>query len=96
MLGKGNTAQKGVFGQMQQAIMNRVFIKPDEKKQGAIIMTEEEKPTTKTGIVQSVGSAVKSVKAGDHVVFYDWMTLPALDGLVVATEGYLLGVLEDE
>jgi hypothetical protein len=36
------------------------------------------------------------VKAGDHVVFYDWMTLPALDGLVVATEGYLLGVLEDE
>lgn len=81
---------------MQKAIRNRVFIKPDEKKQGAIIMPEEEKPTTKTGIVQSVGSAVKSVKAGDHVIFYDWLALPALDGLVVATEGYLLGVITDE
>jgi hypothetical protein len=96
LLGKGNTAQKGVFGQMQQAIMDRVFIKPDEKPQGAIIMTEEEKTSTKTGIVQSVGERVKSVKVGDHVIFYDWQTLPALDGLVAATEGYLLGVLEDE
>jgi co-chaperonin GroES (HSP10) len=81
---------------MQQAIMDRVFIEPDKKEQGAIIMAEDEKPTTKTGIVKSVGERVKSVKVGDHVVFYDWQTLPAMDGLVAATEKYLLGVIVDD
>lgn len=80
---------------MQQAIMDRVFIEPDKKEQRAIIM-DEEKQTTKTGIVKSVGERVKSVKVGDHVIFYDWQTLPAMDGLVAATEKYLLGVLVDD
>lgn len=80
---------------MQQAIMDRVFIEPDKKEQGAIIM-DEEKQTTKTGIVKSVGERVKSVKVGDHVIFYDWQTLPAMDGLVAATEKYLLGVIVDD
>lgn len=95
MSGKGNTGNYGVFGQMQQAIMDRVFIEPDKKEQGAIIM-EEEKQTTKTGIVKSVGERVKSVKVGDHVIFYDWQTLPAMNGLVAATEKYLLGVIIDD
>lgn len=80
---------------MQQAIMDRVFIEPDKKEQRAIIM-EEEKQTTKTGIVKSVGERVKSVKVGDHVIFYDWQTLPAMGGLVAATEKYLLGVIVDD
>ena len=79
---------------MQKAIMDRVFIKPDENKQGAIII--EDTSRTKTGVVVSVGSEVKSVKVGDHVVFYDWADLPALDGVLAVREGYLLGVLEDE
>lgn len=79
---------------MQKAIMDRVFIKPDEKKQGAIII--EDKSRTKTGVVVSVGDEVKSVKVGEHVVFYDWADLPALDGVLAVREGYLLGVLEDE
>lgn len=95
MSGKGNTGNDGVFGQMQQAIMDRVFIEPDKKEQGAIIM-DEEKQTTKTGIVKSVGERVKSVKVGDRVIFYDWQTLPAMDGLVAATEKYLLGVIVDD
>lgn len=80
---------------MQQAIMDRVFIEPDKKEQGAIIM-DEEKQTTKTGIVKSVGERVESVKVGDRVIFYDWQTLPAMDGLVAATEKYLLGVIVDD
>ena len=79
---------------MQKAIMDRVFIKPDENKQGAIII--EDTSRTKTGVVVSVGGDVKSVKEGDHVVFYDWADLPALDGVLAVREGYLLGVLEDE
>lgn len=74
--------------------MDRIFIKEDPKKQGAIIIDEETK--TKSGIVQSVGELVKSVKVGDHVIFYDWADLPALDGLIAIRESYLLGKIEDE
>lgn len=74
--------------------MDRVFIKPDEIKKGAIIIEDESK--TKSGIVVSVGDDVKSVKVGDHVVFYDWADLPALDGLLAVRESYLLGLIEDE
>lgn len=77
-----------------KAIMDRIFIKPDEKKQGAIIIEQEEK--TKTGIVLSVGEDVKSVKEGDHVIFYDWADLPALDGVLAVRESYLLGLIEND
>lgn len=77
-----------------KAIMDRVFIKPDEKKQGAIIIEDESK--TKSGIVQSVGEDVKAVEVGDHVIFYDWADLPALDGLIAVRESYLLGKIEDD
>lgn len=83
-----------------EAIMDRVFIKPDEIEKGSIIIDREEK--TKTGFVQSVGSDVKSVKDGDHVIFYNWATLPddegyfARHGLTVVKECWILGKIEDE
>lgn len=77
-----------------KAIMDRVFIKPDEKKQGAIIIEDESK--TKSGIVQSIGEDVKAVEVGDHVIFYDWADLPAMDGLIAVRESYLLGKIEDD
>lgn len=78
---------------MQKAIMDRIFVKPDEDKQSAIIMKTKSK--TKTGIVQSVGDEVKSVKVGDHIIFYEW-DLEALDGLVAIREKWVLGVLIDD
>lgn len=77
-----------------KAIMDRIFIKPDEKRQGAIIIEDESK--TKSGIVQSIGEDVKAVEVGDHVIFYDWADLPALDGLIAVRESYLLGKIEDD
>lgn len=77
-----------------KAIMDRVFIKPDEKKQGAIIIEDESK--TKSGIIQSIGEDVKAVEVGDHVIFYDWADLPAMDGLIAVRESYLLGKIEDD
>ena len=79
---------------MQKAIMDRVFIKPDEKKQGLIIIQDNDE--TKTGVVVSVGNEVKSVKEGDRVIFFKWDDLPALDGLIAVRENSLLGIIEDE
>jgi co-chaperonin GroES (HSP10) len=80
---------------MQQAIRDRVFIKPDEQKHGAF-MIEEAEGGSKSGIVQSVGPEVTDIKVGDHVVFYNWRDLPALDGLIAVRSKDLLGVLSDD
>lgn len=80
---------------MQKAIMDRVFIKPDEKKQGAIITLKDD-DETKSGIVVSVGELVTSVKEGDRVIFFKWDDLPALDGLIAVRENSLLGIITDE
>lgn len=74
--------------------MDRVFIKPDEKKQGLIIIQDNDE--TKTGVVISKGDEVKSVKVGDRVIFFKWDDLPALDGLIAVRENSLLGIIEDE
>lgn len=74
--------------------MDRVFIKPDEKKQGLIIIQDNDE--TKTGVVVSIGDEVKSVKVGDRVIFFKWDDLPALDGLIAVRENSLLGIIEDE
>ena len=79
---------------MQKAIMDRIFVKEDAPQQGAFII--EVNNRTRSGIVQSVGEQVKSVKVGDHVVFCDWAELDALDGLTAIREKYLLGVITDE
>lgn len=79
---------------MQKAIMDRVFIKPDESRHGSIIIEAQEK--TKSGIVVSIGDNVKSVNVGDHVIFYEWEPVPALDGILAIRENFLLGKIEDE
>lgn len=75
-----------------QAIMDRVFIRPDEKKQGVIMLEDDEE--TKSGIVVSVGDKVKSVSIGDHVIYFKWDDLPMFDGIVALREKNLLGIYE--
>ena len=75
-----------------KAILDRVFIKPDEVKKNIII--KEDDNETKSGMVVCVGENVKSVKSGDHVIYFKWDDLPAVDGLVVVRENSLLGVLD--
>lgn len=75
-----------------QAIMDRVFIRPDEKKQGVIMLEDDEE--TKSGIVVSVGDKVKSVNIGDHVIYFKWDDLPMFDGIVALREKSLLGIYE--
>ena len=75
-----------------QAIMDRVFIKPDEKKHGVIMLEDDEE--TKSGVVVSVGDMVKSVNIGDHVIYFKWDDLPVFDGIVAVREKSLLGIFE--
>ena len=75
-----------------QAIMDRVFIQPDEKKKGVIMLEDDEE--TKSGIVVSVGELVKSVHVGDHVIYFKWDDLPVFDGIVALREKSLLGIYE--
>lgn len=75
-----------------QAIMDRVFIRPDEKKKGVIIIDDAEE--AKSGVVVSVGDKVKSVKVGDHVIYFKWDDLPLSDGMVALREKSLLGIYE--
>lgn len=74
--------------------MDRVFIKLDEKPKGTII-TIEDHDETKSGYVVSVGEQVKSVKEGDHVIFFHLDDLPAVEGLVAVREHCLLGVYDE-
>ena len=77
-----------------QAIMDRVFIKPDEPKKGVIIIEENEE--AKSGMVVSVGKEVKSVRKGDHVIYFKWDDLSLPNGLVAVREKSLLGVYQQE
>ena len=78
---------------MQHAIKDRVFIKLDTHK-GNIIIDETEE--TKSGIVVSVGELVKSVKVGDHVIFFKLDDLPTLEkGVSAVRERSLLGKLDE-
>ena len=79
---------------MQKAIMDRIFVKPDEPVKKAILI-DEEPSKTKSGIVQSIGEQVTEVKVGDHIIFHDW-DVEALDGLVAIREKWVLGVITDE
>lgn len=72
--------------------MDRVFIKLDEHK-GSIII--DDKKETKSGVVVSVGEQVKSVKEGDHVVFFEWDDLPTIEeGIAAVREYSLLGKID--
>ena len=76
-----------------KAIMDRVLIRPDEPQRGLILIEDDRE--TKSGVVVSAGSDVKSVKKGDHVIYFKWDDLPAPDGLTVVLEKSLLGVYEE-
>ncbi|MBR3676176.1 MAG: co-chaperone GroES [Alphaproteobacteria bacterium] len=86
-----------------QAIMDRVIIRLDkaqEKSEGGIILADDIKENVRNiGVVESIGSDVKSVKVGDRVVFHAFDELPTLNNdpdLVVLRERGLMGVICDD
>ena len=85
---------------MVKAIMDRVFIRLDEKKkktEGGIILTDDAEEERNIGIVESIGEKVKSVKVGDKVLFHKFDDLPTYDPNVVVVREYsLLGIMNDE
>lgn len=85
---------------MVKAIMDRVFIRLDEKKkktEGGIILTDDAEEERNIGVVESIGEKVKSVKVGDKVLFHKFDELPTYDTNVVVVREYsLLGILNDE
>ena len=85
---------------MVKAIMDRVFIRLEEKKkktEGGIILTDDAEEERNIGIVESIGEKVKSVKVGDKVLFHKFDDLPTYDPNVVVVREYsLLGILNDE
>ena len=85
---------------MIKAISDRIFIrlKPENTAtSGGIILVDEYHHSENTGVVESIGSLVTSVKVGDKVLFHRFDDLPTHDAdLVVVKENSILGVYEDE
>ncbi len=81
------------------AIGDRVFVRLGEESKspaGILLPDNAERPRT-TGVVESVGSDVRLVKAGDKVLFHVFDELPSPDAdVVVVRESSILGVWEDE
>jgi len=76
------------------AVMDRVFIRLDTKKQspGGLILTNDAGTRT-IGIVESVGPAVTCVKPGDRVLFHCFDELPTYDeDVVVVRQNSILGI----
>lgn len=77
-------------------ILDRVLIRPEEKKQGAIIVLEDD-AEVKAGTIMAVGEEVKSVRPGEKVCYFKWDDLPTPDSdMVVVREKCILGIYEDE
>jgi co-chaperonin GroES (HSP10) len=84
---------------MVKAIMDRVFIRLDKKtaSDGGILLPETVVNERTTGVVESVGEEVSSVKPGDRVLFHIFDDLPTFDPeVVVVRENSLLGIFENE
>ena len=83
-----------------KAIADRVFIRLDREDsatKGGIFLPETYEPVRTSGVVESVGDKVTSVKCGDRVLFHVFDELPAYEsGVVAVRESSLLGVWEDE
>lgn len=84
---------------MVKAIMDRVFIRLDKKTAiaGGILLPETVVNERTTGVVESVGEEVTSVRPGDRVLFHIFDDLPTYDPeVVVVRESSLLGKFENE
>ena len=85
---------------MINAVSDRIFIrlKPERTAtSGGIILVDDYHHTENTGVVESIGSLVTSVKIGDKVLFHKFDDLPTPEeNLVVVRENSILGVYEDE
>ena len=80
---------------MVKPILDRVFVKPLEQKQGALIMPEDNE--VKFGEIIAIGEDVKSVEVGQKIFYFKWDDLPVFDkGFVVIRERCVLGVIEDD
>ena len=80
---------------MVKPILDRVFVKPLEQKQGALIMPEDTE--VKYGEIIAVGEDVKTVTVGQKVFYFKWDDLPVFDkDFVVIRERCILGVIEDD
>lgn len=81
------------------AIMDRVLIRLDEtamKTGGGVLLTDEGKKPETSGIVESIGEEVRSVRKGDKVFFHIFDELPSPeDGVVVVRERSLLGIIRE-
>lgn len=79
---------------MYRAINDRIIIKFEEKEKTQFIINEDF-PCHDRGVVIGVGDKVKSVKAGDCIIFhlFDEIALPK-DNLAVIREKSVLAKIE--
>ena len=76
---------------MYKAIKDRIIIKLDESIKSKFLLCDTELCNKNSGVVISVGDDVKSVKAGDHIIFhlFDEIALPEKDLAVVREKSVL-------
>lgn len=78
---------------MYKALKDRIIIKITESDNNIIIGMEQK--TENTGVVLSVGDEVKSVKAGEHIIFhlYDEIELPQKSLAVIREKSVLAKII---
>ena len=82
-----------------KAVMDRVFIKLDDKEniKGGILLPEDAYDVQTIGRVVATGPEVSAVKVGDKVMFHAFDELPTIEkNVVVVRQNSLLAVLEDD
>ena len=80
---------------MLQAIADRIIVHLDEVKDISPILSTCE-PIRNSGIVESIGDKVKSVKKGEHILFHRFDELPLPEkNHVVIRERSVLGLYTD-